>query len=160
VALVTWSRVFPATPERVGEARRFLTEIMSGSPATADAVLCLSELVSNAILHSRSAQPGGQFTVRASTGVGHIRVEVEDEGGAWERRPGAAGARSDPDEHGGRGLAIVAELASSWGIAGDGTGGRSVWYELSFPGRAEDSVPLRTPERMSNQPGRLGNPAR
>ena len=52
--LIGWSRRFPATPEQAGEARRFLAAILDGHPAD-DAILCLSELVTNATLHSRSA---------------------------------------------------------------------------------------------------------
>ena len=61
--LIGWSRRFPATPEQAGEARRFLAAILDGRPAD-DAILCLSELVTNATIHSRSAQPGGCLTVR------------------------------------------------------------------------------------------------
>lgn len=59
--LTGWSRHFPATPEQAGEARRFLAAILDGRPAD-DAILCLSELVTNATIHSRSAQPGGCLT--------------------------------------------------------------------------------------------------
>jgi hypothetical protein len=45
--LIGWSRSFPATPEQAGEARRFLAAILDGHPAD-DAILCLSELVTNA----------------------------------------------------------------------------------------------------------------
>src|SRR5436309_16094947 len=58
------SRTFPATPDQVREARSFLASVMGEQPATDAAVLCLSELVSNAILHSNSRRPGGTFTVR------------------------------------------------------------------------------------------------
>ena len=61
--LIAWSRTFPATPEQAREARRFLAAILDGRPAD-DAILCLSELVTNACLHSRSHQPGGRLTVR------------------------------------------------------------------------------------------------
>jgi hypothetical protein len=46
-ALIGWSRDFPATPEQAGEARRFLAAILDGHRAD-DALLCLSELVTNA----------------------------------------------------------------------------------------------------------------
>ena len=41
---LAWSRAFPATPEQVREARRFLAGILGGSPAADDAILCLSDL--------------------------------------------------------------------------------------------------------------------
>ena len=56
--LIGWSRAFPATAAQVREARRFLTGILDGHPATDDAILCLSELVTNATIHSHSASRG------------------------------------------------------------------------------------------------------
>ncbi len=38
----------------------------------------LSELATNAVVHSRSGQPGGTFTVRAELGAQRLRVEVRD----------------------------------------------------------------------------------
>ena len=49
-------------------------------------ILCASELAANAAVHSRSRLPGGTFTVRATVSPGlHARVEVEDNGGAWNQ---------------------------------------------------------------------------
>lgn len=100
---VWWHRDFPAVPESVGRARRFLAECLDGAPITSDALLCLSELAANAVLHSRSAHPGGQFTVRVRRAPGWLRVEVTDEGGPWKRRA--------PGETHGRGLLVVELLA-------------------------------------------------
>jgi anti-sigma regulatory factor (Ser/Thr protein kinase) len=118
----TWTRSFPATPDQVGEARRFLAAILDDSPITGDALTCLSELAANAVLHSNSRRPGGYFAVRARLHPGMLRVEVEDEGGPWE-------SRHQPDGQRGRGLAIVEGLSSQWSISGDGTGTRTVWFE-------------------------------
>lgn len=123
VPLIAWSRAFPGTPTQVREARRFLSTILAGQPAADDAVLCLSELVSNAVLHSHSGKPGGQFTVRVEMNENLLRVEVLDSGGSWT----GAGA---PDEQHGRGLNIVSQLAVAWGRDGDGETGWTVWYEL------------------------------
>ncbi len=118
-------QVFPARPEQVREARSFLSRILAGCPAADDAILCLSELASNAVTHSNSAKAGGLFTVRASIRHdGRIRVEVEDRGGSWTRS-------ADPGGHHGRGLLIVSQLASDWGIDGDGERGRIVWFETA-----------------------------
>ncbi len=119
------SRTFPGRAEFVREARRFVRGIMCGCPAVIDdAVLCLSELAANAVAHSDSGKPGGQFTVRvAITGGDRIRVEVEDQGGRWDYSPRAG------EQHG-RGLQIVCRLASRWGVISDGEIGRIVWFEL------------------------------
>lgn len=123
VPLIAWSRAFPGTPAQVREARRFLSSILAGQEAGGDAVLCLSELVTNATLHSHSGRPGGQFTVRVEMNGKLIRIEVHDEGGSWHE----AGAR---DEQHGRGLSIVSQLARDWGRDGDSETGWTVWYEL------------------------------
>lgn len=118
-----WSRTFPATPAQASEARGFLTGLLHGHPVTDDAVLCLSELVANAATHSDSRKSGGHFTVRAEMRGDCLRVEVADEGGAWEWP-------ACPDERHGHGLSIVGQLASNWGRTGDSTGW-TVWFELS-----------------------------
>jgi serine/threonine-protein kinase RsbW len=123
VPLIAWSRAFPGTAKQVREARRFLSAIVAGQPAADDALLCLSELVTNAALHSHSGRPGGQFMVRVEMNGNSLRVEVRDEGGSWH----VAGA---PDEQHGRGLSIVSQLARAWGRDGDSETGWTVWYEL------------------------------
>ncbi len=80
--LITWSRAFPAAPAHAREARQFLAAILDGRPAD-DAILCLSELVTNAAIHSRSRERGGCLSVRVQPHGGHLRVEVHDQGGPW-----------------------------------------------------------------------------
>lgn len=121
-----WSRAYPATASHVREARCFLAAILNGSPLTGDALICLSELVTNAICHSNSARPGGTFTVRASPHDGSLRVEVEDQGGPWAHGPHS-------DGQSGRGLLIVSQLATTWGISADSTSTRVVWFTLDRP---------------------------
>jgi len=120
--LIGWSRAFPATPAQVREARQFLTGILDGHPAADDAVLCLSEPVTNATIHSHSRQPGGHFRVRVERRGSRIRVEVADQGGPWERS-------AKEDEQNGRGLLVVAQLARNFGRTGDDRAGWTVWFE-------------------------------
>jgi anti-sigma regulatory factor (Ser/Thr protein kinase) len=119
---ITWARDFPGTPEQAGKARRFLAVVLDNRPAADDAILCLSELASNACLHSRSRRPGGRFTVQAALNARKLRVEVHDDGGPWVWP-------AQPDEHG-RGLLIVASLARAWGRSGDSERGWTVWFEM------------------------------
>ena len=127
----TLSRSFPARPESVAAARRCLAAFMAGSPASSDSLVCLSELATNAISHSRSARSGGRFTVTARRTPAGWHVAVHDAGGPWQ--PG-----QDRDGTGHRGLAIVAALAARWGIEprsepGSEAGsepGRTVWFEI------------------------------
>ncbi len=122
-------QVFPADASQVGAARAFLSAILADSPAADAAVLCLSELATNAITHSRSREPGGSFTVRVQAGGQRVRVEVSDQGGPWHPR-----GRASTDDQTGRGLLIVGRLAARWGCAGHSRSGWTVWVELE-PGR-------------------------
>ena len=134
--LIAWSRVFPASPPQIREARRFLAAILDGCPAADDALLCLSELATNAIVHSRSREPGGQFTVRAQRLGNYLRVEVRDQGGPW-----TSPARTSPAGLDGRGLAIVDRLARAWGHSGDETGW-TVWFEIGQDPAAQRWITL------------------
>jgi anti-sigma regulatory factor (Ser/Thr protein kinase) len=117
--LLVWSRAFPAIPAHVREARQFL----AASPATSDAILCLSEMVTNATVHSRSREPGGHFSVRVQLHGGHLRVEVSDQGGPWTQP-------DTTDERNGRGLLIVDQLTRAWGRAGNNQTGWTIWFEM------------------------------
>jgi serine/threonine-protein kinase RsbW len=130
---LAWSRAFPAVPAQVAEARRFLAAILDGRPTADDAVLCLSELATNAVIHSHSGQPGGSYTVSAELGPRRLRVEVRDQGGPWT-------PAEDPDDPHGRGLLIVRQLAADWGRAG-GVTGWTVWFEMDCSWPAAEGAP-------------------
>jgi serine/threonine-protein kinase RsbW len=116
---------YPGLAEQVGHARAFVAEALKGCPLVDDAVLICSELASNAVLHSASSKPGGRFTVRAEAYEGdYLWIEVEDQGGPW--------IEHDSSEECGRGLGIVAALASDWGIEGDALA-QVVWARLDWP---------------------------
>ena len=119
-------QVFPGRSDQVREARRFLATVLNGCPIVDDAILCLSELVTNSVLHSDSGKAGGTFTVRAEIHEGdYLWIEVEDNGGPWDKR-----AHSDGRPHG---LDIVGELAAAWGIDGDPLTGWVVWTRFDMP---------------------------
>ena len=118
------ARVFAGDAGQVRAARRFLAGLLDGCTAADDALLCVSELATNAVLHSRSGRQGGRFTVRATVQAGSVRVEVTDEGGPWRRE-------RDGDGQSGRGLLIVGELASRWSRDECGAG-RTVWFEIDY----------------------------
>jgi anti-sigma regulatory factor (Ser/Thr protein kinase) len=127
-----YSRTFPARPDQVRHARAFIGRALTGAPMAEDAVLICSELCSNAVLHSGSSRPGGQFTVRAEIHQDdYAWIEVQDEGGAW-----APGERSD--EHG-HGLEIVSALADTWEIDRD-SAATVVCARLDWPGAGRDGT--------------------
>jgi hypothetical protein len=88
-----------------------------------DALLCLSELASNSVLHSNSKKPGGTFTVRAEVHDGdYLWLGVEDSGGPWEERD-----HRDGRSHG---LDIVRALAADSGRDGNPVTGWARGKEL------------------------------
>jgi anti-sigma regulatory factor (Ser/Thr protein kinase) len=91
------------------------------SKDTVDTIaLLVTELVTNAILHARTP-----MLLTLETRAHHVRVCVED---ASSQRP--AVQQYDSDAVTGRGLALVEELASSWGV--DSTPvGKVVWCEVA-----------------------------
>lgn len=116
----TFTQIFRGEADQVGHARREVARYLDGCPAAEDATLIVSELVTNAVLHSRSRH--GMLTVHGERYPRYVWLEVSDAGGNWE-------AGSDGD--GGRGLAIVAALAAEWGIDGDGRG-RTIWARIEW----------------------------
>lgn len=110
--------------EAVGRARRYVRSSlieMELEPLVDSATLGVSELVTNAVLHGRTA-----FTVSIrSYGEGRVRIEVSDLSGAVPRQ-----RHFDSMATTGRGLRIVESISSTWGVdyADDGLG-KTVWFE-------------------------------
>lgn len=117
---------FQASADQVRCARDFAARMLDGWPTADDAVLCVSELATNAVLHSASRQAGGKFWVHLETFAGRlVSVQVRDQGGSWAYRSGR-----DSRLHG---LDIVRHLAMDFGIDGDPQSGWIVWARLDVP---------------------------
>ena len=117
----------PPEPSSATRARRLAREQLEASYPTdtleADRLetiaLLVTELVTNAILHARTPL---QLTLESRPG--RVRIGVEDES---NEQPSVR--RYETDAVTGRGLALVEELASSWGV--DVTpSGKVVWCEV------------------------------
>jgi anti-sigma regulatory factor (Ser/Thr protein kinase) len=120
------ARRFAGRPEHIRSARRFVAAALAAWPAMQEAAqLLVSEIVTNAIVHSASGDQGGSVEVRCALNDQEVYVEVLDAGGAAHpsRRAGY------PEAVSGRGLALVEALASSWGVH-DHQAGRVVWFRL------------------------------
>ena len=89
-----------------------------------DAMLVLSELVSNAIKHA-APLPSGEITVRWQVDRDVLHIEITD-GGAGTRPRAAAAALSAA---GGRGLEIVRSVSTQWGVT-EGEDCVTVWAEV------------------------------
>jgi anti-sigma regulatory factor (Ser/Thr protein kinase) len=108
----------------------FAAGIVDG--AVGDAVLVVSELLSNAIRHARPL-PGATLQVAWAARGDAIEVAVSDGGAATRPVP----AHPTVSSLGGRGLSIVDYLASRWGVRTDDAG-LTVWAVLAAPaGRRE-----------------------
>ncbi|MEU9831206.1 ATP-binding protein [Streptosporangium sp. NPDC048047] len=121
---------FPAAPSSVACARAWTRALLAGAIAPClldDALLLLSEVVTNAVVHSDSGRiPGGSVTVCLGVVDDALHVEVIDDGSA-DSVPFVRAADSDSD--GGRGLLLVELLAAEWGVR-DGRDGTAVWFRL------------------------------
>jgi anti-sigma regulatory factor (Ser/Thr protein kinase) len=121
------SVVFPGTPSSAPAARGFLRGVLAASPRLDDLELIVSELVTNAIRHTPSGQPGGSLTLTVEHGPGRARIEVGDLGTErWQPQP------CDPSAEYGRGLLLVMALAD--GIGHDAIPGKRhrTWAEVSW----------------------------
>jgi anti-sigma regulatory factor (Ser/Thr protein kinase) len=120
------ARRFAGRPEHIRAARRFVAAALAAWPATQEAALLLvSEVVTNAILHSASGDHGGSLEVRYALDDHEVYVEVVDAGGSARPRRYAQYLEGVS----GRGLALVEALASGWGMH-DHHGGHVVWCRL------------------------------
>ena len=115
--------IYPGRAEQVSLVRRAVARHLTGCPVADDMVLIVSELASNAVVHSASR--GQFFTVRAEIHPDHAWAEVEDLGGSWR------GRHSDGRPHG---LDVVEAFTGpdGWGVEKIADGGRVVWARLNL----------------------------
>ncbi|GHF61819.1 hypothetical protein GCM10010218_49250 [Streptomyces mashuensis] len=91
-----------------------------------DALLVLSELLTNAVIHAR-VSAGRQIETRFALQGDTVRIQVDD---ADDRRPETGARRGQ----GGRGLVLVAALSECWGVSDRNGIGKSVWAVLPAAG--------------------------
>ncbi|MEU1849074.1 ATP-binding protein [Streptomyces sp. NPDC019990] len=122
----------PASP---AQARRLTRARLAGWSVCEDtcdsAALIVSELVTNAIVHTASTH----IVCELRDGDDLVRIAVRDEGCA-PGQPHTAG-RTRPEEEHGRGLLLVDALCDAWGAHEQGSG-LLVWAELP---RTADTPP-------------------
>jgi anti-sigma regulatory factor (Ser/Thr protein kinase) len=122
----------PAVTDSVSAARRFVRGALSdldAAQACDDAVTLVSELATNAVIHARTP-----YTIVVSHEGDTVRVGVHDLSAVNPRRR-AYGL----DATTGRGLRLLATLASSWGIDAE-TGGKVVWFEVPCKGSQDPAA--------------------
>ena len=126
------SALLPGVPESVGQARALVRGTLGEHcPAIDAAVLCTSELVTNAILYTRSGRPGGVVVVTVDIGDGEVTITVVDAGSCG--RPAIAARPSGGAEHG-FGLRIVAQLSDAWSTHRADGGRVATWARFRWEG--------------------------
>ena len=125
----TSARTLPAESTAPALARRWARHMLSSwgldDEEVEVAVLCLNELVTNALLHARTSS-----RLEIDLDESRLLVLVSDEGQAAP----LSAQLSQTDAVRGRGLALVEQLSEAWGTERDGNG-TTVWFELGRDGK-------------------------
>jgi serine phosphatase RsbU (regulator of sigma subunit)/anti-sigma regulatory factor (Ser/Thr protein kinase) len=119
----------PAEPTGPSRVRQWMTtrlrEWSVPEQVISAAILCTSELTTNALLHA-----GTPAQVRIDLSAERLLVSVADTG----TRGSVAKARTETLSSRGRGLSLIEELSDTWGT--DPTvRGSTVWFEMLIVGR-------------------------
>jgi anti-sigma regulatory factor (Ser/Thr protein kinase) len=114
---------FPAERDAPRAARRFVVDALErrghGGALLDDAQLVVTELATNAVIHARSP-----FSVAVRPHGGGVHLSVRD-----SSRVSPTVRGEDPRAVSGRGLRLVATLATEWGVELTANG-KAVWAEL------------------------------
>lgn len=98
-----------------------MREALRGSDGDVDtALLLVSELVTNAVLHAKTA-----IGLTVAQRAGTVRVSVADDSPEGPVRRAAT-----LDSFGGRGMTLIDTLATRWGVERHPGDGKTVWFEL------------------------------
>lgn len=117
------TQVFVPVPAAIRMTRRFVTctlQAWQREDVAADAQLLVSELATNALLHG-----GSPFQVHLDHDEAGVRVAVADLSTS-PPEPQVV----DLDRFDGRGVALVEQLSTRWGVDAGVDGGKVVWARL------------------------------
>lgn len=122
------TQTFPAWPESIPAARRYVGEALGHVPVALcqTASLLVSELVTNAVRHAG----GRDFVVEIQTYADEGRLWI----GVTDTDAGLPVLRSPAvTSENGRGIQLVSTLADSWGARRRRhTTEKTVWFELRY----------------------------
>ncbi|MEU4230752.1 ATP-binding protein [Nonomuraea sp. NPDC026600] len=147
--------VLPGVAYSVAVARHCVGEMLAaaGHRDVENVQLIISELITNALIHTASGLYGGVVTVDVvAVDAEIVRVEVTDDGADTVPR---ARVSSGDDCHG-RGLWLVEQISLKWGVRLLGAGQRAVWAE-TFTGQA---APVCAGEDVTAQAAHSGRQLR
>ncbi|MBO2454186.1 ATP-binding protein [Actinomadura barringtoniae] len=127
---MTWRRAYPGRLDQVKVARDFAVYLFTGSGHEDQVAFIVTELVTNALRHTRSGEHGGWFGVDL-TYADLAYIAVTDQGGS--QVPGVMPAPPEGEirDHG-HGLRGVQNMAIALGIHGNPAYGHTVWADLSI----------------------------
>jgi anti-sigma regulatory factor (Ser/Thr protein kinase) len=130
---------FRSRPEAVSAARRALDgfEQMLELSVFYDASLCVSELVTNAVLHADMG-PDDELELDVEISDATLNVAVTDLGSGFEPLP------PTPGDESGFGLYIVDRLSDRWGVDRDDR--TRVWFEMALRTEAAAETPPEAAE--------------
>jgi sigma-B regulation protein RsbU (phosphoserine phosphatase) len=151
---------FPPDMQSIRRVRQMIHDILSAAAETGpggdgsdvpefvdDVVLLASELCENAVLHAGTA-----FDVAVVADHDEVTVAVTDRGpGALELHLAEPRQRYGRAATHGRGLLLIARLATTWGTRHDADGQHTVWFALARrPGAAAEPAVAPAPEHERN----------
>lgn len=152
-ASVLGSLTIEGHPKQVATARAFVARTLGASHPKVDsdaATLLTSEIVTNAIMHTKSGVSGGTVTIVVFAVPRGVLVEVIDDGAA-----GVPIVKGDLYAAEGHGLFLVQQLAAQWGYLRD-PAGTTVWFHLPSAGAEEPAPEAEQPEPGRGRPGQQG----
>jgi anti-sigma regulatory factor (Ser/Thr protein kinase) len=120
-------QTFRAAKDQIACARQFTQDALADHPAVDVAVLLVSELTTNSVLHSRSSDFTLEIT-RTEDDDLHVIVFDSGRGGLPQLLDGG------PADEGGRGVRLIDGLATRWGVMREREAGMAVWFDLLTSG--------------------------
>ncbi|MET8146468.1 ATP-binding protein [Sphaerisporangium sp. NPDC005288] len=115
------------SPQSPARARVWVRRKLGADhPALEDVTRLVSEVVTNAVVHSDS-RDGGRITLALADCFDRIHADVVDDGGESVPRV----CVSDDFAESGRGMMLVDLLSQAWGVYED-EAGRTVWFEVEY----------------------------
>jgi anti-sigma regulatory factor (Ser/Thr protein kinase) len=139
-------------PAEVGRARRWARSRLAGSgigddePLAETLVLLISELVTNAVVHTGCPAVLRMLFGGGAAEAGTVRVEVADRSARPPQPRHAEG-----EDTNGRGLELVDGLADRWGWQREGNG-KSIWCEIDRWAPTRPASPPQPPPPPARTP--------
>jgi serine/threonine-protein kinase RsbW len=129
-----WTRDFPGGTDQARQARHWIADLLPECDPLDDLLLLAGELCANAVVHTRSGEPSGRFSVAVEWTPEAARVVIGDQGSPESAAIRAKAGGTAWTQESGRGLWLVDELADDWGTASH-CAGRVVWADVRWQAR-------------------------